>query len=85
MPPALGLADLKLVFVTGKGGVGKTTVAAAMALLAAQHGRRVLACEVDAKGDLASLFETRHTGFDPRGARESSACPWTPRPRCGST
>jgi len=66
VPPALGLADLKLVFVTGKGGVGKTTVAAALAMLAAEHGRRVLACEVDAKGDLASLFEARHTGFDPR-------------------
>jgi len=45
--------------------VGKTTVAAALAMLAAQQGRRVLACEIDAKGDLASLFETRHTGFAP--------------------
>ena len=43
----------KLVFVTGKGGVGKTTVAAALAQLAAEHGKRVLVCEVDAKGDLA--------------------------------
>jgi anion-transporting ArsA/GET3 family ATPase len=57
------LLDLKLIFVTGKGGVGKTTVAASLALLAAQRGRRVLACEVDAKGDLASLFEAAPTDF----------------------
>jgi anion-transporting ArsA/GET3 family ATPase len=57
------LLDLDLVFVTGKGGVGKTTVAAALAQLAADRGRKVLACEVDAKGDLASLFEAAPTGF----------------------
>lgn len=60
------LLDLKLVFVTGKGGVGKTTVAAALAMLAAQRGRRVLTCEVDAKGDLASFFETPPTSFKQR-------------------
>lgn len=57
------LLDLDLVFVTGKGGVGKTTVTAALALLAAGQGRRVLACEVDAKGDLSSLFEAAPTAF----------------------
>lgn len=57
------LIDLRLVFVTGKGGVGKTTVAAALAQLAAQRGKRVLACEVDAKGDLAALFEAAPTDF----------------------
>jgi anion-transporting ArsA/GET3 family ATPase len=51
------LVDLRLVFVTGKGGVGKTTVAAALAHLAAGTGKRVLVCEVDAKGDLAARFE----------------------------
>ncbi len=59
-PPLL---DLRLVFVTGKGGVGKTTVAAALAQLAARRGKRVLACEVDAKGDLAALFEAPPTDF----------------------
>jgi anion-transporting ArsA/GET3 family ATPase len=58
------LLDLRLVFVTGKGGVGKTTVAAALAQLAARQGKRVLACEVDAKGDLAALFEAGPAGFD---------------------
>ena len=63
-PPAL--LDLRLVFVTGKGGVGKTTVAAALAQLAARRGKRVLACEVDAKGDLSSLFEAAPTDFEGR-------------------
>lgn len=63
-PPAL--LDLRLVFVTGKGGVGKTTVTAALAQLAARRGKRVLACEVDAKGDLSSLFEAAATDFDGR-------------------
>jgi anion-transporting ArsA/GET3 family ATPase len=60
------LLQLKLVFVTGKGGVGKTTVAAALASLAAEQGKKVLTCEVDAKGDLASLFEASATDFTPR-------------------
>ena len=66
MVTAPGLLDLRLVFVTGKGGVGKTTVAAALAQLAAERGQRVLACEVDAKGDLSSLFEAPPTGFTER-------------------
>jgi anion-transporting ArsA/GET3 family ATPase len=64
--PAPDLLQLKLLFVTGKGGVGKTTVAAALADLAAQNGKKVLVCEVDAKGDLASLFEASATDFTPR-------------------
>jgi anion-transporting ArsA/GET3 family ATPase len=63
-PPEL--LDLRLVFVTGKGGVGKTTVAAGLAQLAVEHGKRVLVCEVDAKGDVTSLFEANPTDFTPR-------------------
>ena len=40
------LLDKRLVFVTGKGGVGKTTVAAALGLIAARRGKRVVLCEV---------------------------------------
>jgi anion-transporting ArsA/GET3 family ATPase len=59
----LPLLDRRLLFVTGKGGVGKTTVAAGLALLAAQHGKRTLACEVDAKGNLSGAFEAGPTAF----------------------
>jgi anion-transporting ArsA/GET3 family ATPase len=57
------LLDLKLVFVTGKGGVGKTTVASALALFASQRGKKVLICEVDARGDVAGFYEAPPTGF----------------------
>jgi anion-transporting ArsA/GET3 family ATPase len=40
------LHEKRLVFVTGKGGVGKTTVSACLALIAARHGKRVIVCEV---------------------------------------
>ena len=62
----MDLLDRKLLFVTGKGGVGKTTVAAGLALLASQRGKRTLVCEVDAKGDLADFYETGPIGFDAR-------------------
>jgi anion-transporting ArsA/GET3 family ATPase len=65
VPPA-DLLDHKLLFVSGKGGVGKTTVAAALALLAAQRGKRTLACEIDAKGNLADFFEAGETDYTPR-------------------
>jgi len=43
--------------VTGKGGVGKTTVAAALALALAHRGQRVLLAEVEGRQGLAQLFE----------------------------
>ncbi len=58
------LLDRRLLFVTGKGGVGKTTISAGLAMLAAARGKRTLVCEVDAKGDLASSFEAPPTRFD---------------------
>jgi anion-transporting ArsA/GET3 family ATPase len=60
------LLDRKLLLVTGKGGVGKTTVAASLALLASERGKRTLVCEIDAKGDVAAVFETQRTGFQER-------------------
>jgi anion-transporting ArsA/GET3 family ATPase len=58
--------DRRLVFVTGKGGVGKTSIAAALALLAARRGRRVLVCEMDAKDSLATALDTPPLTFQPR-------------------
>ncbi len=66
---ALGLLDRRLLFVTGKGGVGKTSVASALGHLAAAHGRRTLVCEVDSKGDLADFFGVGPLGFDPTEVR----------------
>ncbi|MGO9872234.1 MAG: ArsA family ATPase [Acidimicrobiia bacterium] len=60
------LLDRRCLFFTGKGGVGKSTMAAATALLAAHTGRRVLLVEVDAKGDVPAQFEQKAVGFTPR-------------------
>lgn len=68
MPDRAGgsILDRRLVFVTGKGGVGKTSNAAAIAELAARRGRRTLVCEMDAKGALADAFDTLPLTFEPR-------------------
>jgi anion-transporting ArsA/GET3 family ATPase len=60
------LLDRKLLFVTGKGGVGKSTIAASLGLLAAEQGKKTLVCEVDAKGNLADFYEAGDTAFDAR-------------------
>ncbi|HRW37337.1 MAG TPA: ArsA family ATPase [Aquihabitans sp.] len=60
------LLDRKLLFVTGKGGVGKSTIAASLGLLAAEQGKRTLVCEVDAKGNLADFYEAGPTAFAAR-------------------
>ena len=64
--PNPNLLERQLLFVTGKGGVGKTTIAAGLALLASQHGKKTLVGEVDAKGNLADFFEVDDTEFKPR-------------------
>ncbi|MDQ4144950.1 MAG: ArsA family ATPase [Actinomycetota bacterium] len=55
----------KILIVSGKGGVGKTTVAAALALLAARQGRKVCIAEVDRKGSLPSLFGGPPLSYEP--------------------
>lgn len=64
----LDLLDRRLLFVTGKGGVGKTSVAAALGVLAAERGKRTLMCEVDSSGSLADFLEVPEVGFEPTEA-----------------
>jgi anion-transporting ArsA/GET3 family ATPase len=51
-----GLLDRRLVFLLGKGGVGRSTLAAALGLLAARQGRRAIVVEVSGRGDVPRLF-----------------------------
>ena len=59
------LLDLDLLWITGKGGVGKTSIAAAIAEVAARSGRRTLVCEMDAKGALGAAMGVDVLGFEP--------------------
>ena len=56
----------RILIVSGKGGVGKTTVAAALAVVAARHGRKVCIAEVDRKGTLPRLFGGSDLAYEPR-------------------
>jgi anion-transporting ArsA/GET3 family ATPase len=53
------IARARLHVVTGKGGTGKTTVAAALALALATGGRRGLLLEVEGRQGIAQLFDTQ--------------------------
>ncbi len=50
------LLDRRLLFVTGKGGVGKTVLSATIATIAAARGKRVLVADLDGRGDQRSTF-----------------------------
>ena len=54
------------MLVTGKGGVGKTTVAAALGLKAARAGKRAVVCEVAQQERLAALFGVGSNGYTER-------------------
>jgi anion-transporting ArsA/GET3 family ATPase len=65
------LLDKRLVLVTGKGGVGKTTVAAALGLAAARRGKRVVLCEVAGHDRLPQLVpELTTVSVDPEEAKQ---------------
>jgi anion-transporting ArsA/GET3 family ATPase len=57
------LLDKRLVFVTGKGGVGKSTVALALGLAAARAGKRTIVCEVGAQEHAARVLHRAEIGF----------------------
>jgi len=56
------MLERKLLVVTGKGGAGKTTVAAALGLIAAERGVRAIVVEVGEQARLAELFGVSATG-----------------------
>ena len=58
------LASRTVLVVSGKGGVGKTAVAAALASLAAREGRSVLLVSTDGRGDAPALFGREDRGYD---------------------
>jgi anion-transporting ArsA/GET3 family ATPase len=62
----MSLLDRRLVVVTGKGGVGKTTVSAALGLLAARAGKRTVICEVAEQERLSDLFGVTASGHEER-------------------
>jgi anion-transporting ArsA/GET3 family ATPase len=56
------LTRRQLIVVTGKGGVGKTTIAAAIARLLSERGRRALLVEIDPRESLHQLLGTEPSG-----------------------
>jgi anion-transporting ArsA/GET3 family ATPase len=61
--PVTDLLDKRLVFVTGKGGVGKTTVAVALGMRAAAAGKRAIVCEVASQENASRIFDHTEVGF----------------------
>src|SRR5215207_2353057 len=59
MAERMTILDRRLVYVTGKGGVGRSTVAAALGLALAARGRRAILCEVAEQDRLARAFGRR--------------------------
>jgi anion-transporting ArsA/GET3 family ATPase len=78
LDPAQFFAASRVVIVAGKGGVGKTTVSAALARAAALVGRSTLIIEVEGKSGLATLFgqppfDYSEVVLSPGGGRDGAA------------
>ncbi len=57
------ILDKRLIFVTGKGGVGKSTVSAALGVAAARRGQRTIICEVAQQERMSSVFHSEGVGY----------------------
>jgi anion-transporting ArsA/GET3 family ATPase len=57
------LLDKRLLFVTGKGGVGKSTVAIALGVAAASRGKRAIVCEISSQENASRIFKRAKVGF----------------------
>jgi len=62
--PTPEIFDKRLLIVSGKGGVGKSTLCAALGLSAAGFGKRVLIVEMDEKERISRLFGSPEVGYD---------------------
>lgn len=62
MPGIMSLLDRRFLFVVGKGGVGKTITSAAIALAAAERGKRVLIAMCNSKDRLSHLLDVPPIG-----------------------
>jgi anion-transporting ArsA/GET3 family ATPase len=57
------LLEKRILFVTGKGGVGRSTVSLALGLAAAKRGKRTIVCEVSAQEHASRIFHRAAVGF----------------------
>src|SRR3954462_9768144 len=57
------LLDKRLVFVTGKGGVGKSTISVALGLAAAARGKRAIVCEIGGQETASRVFRRAEVGL----------------------
>jgi anion-transporting ArsA/GET3 family ATPase len=57
------ILDKRLIFLTGKGGVGKSTVAAALGVVAARGGKRAIVCEVAQQERMSRMFQRQGVGY----------------------
>ena len=64
---------MKLHIVTGKGGTGKSTVAAALALALASQGKNVLLCEVEGRQGIAQMFDVPPLPYEERRVAQGPA------------
>ncbi len=71
--------DVRLHVITGKGGTGKSTVAAALALALATKGRNVLLCEVEGRQGIARMFDVEPLPYAERRLATGLPGPGDPR------